>query len=465
MAMIDKSWIDNHKKRYQRLFDMTSIDYIDLGSKSDNLYAIETIKEDSSWWYNKIFIPPKINPELISQIIIGPQCKNASLNMLELNFYPSPEQVSIFRTWTHAYAFTYNKVVDMSNIVGFEVNLSEKDIIDLIVDKDNIPLEWEFLLDTPSEIRERAVSDACKLHNDNVIKFNNFEDNIVSLKFKTKKSRRFSMEVDIDRSNYSINEDGKLNIYPNILGDIKYDKNIIGISPKYDIKISFEKSYGWKVFIPHDIEDKKIQDKFIVFDPGYRTFLTGVDSDGKIRQFGVNWHKDILEKKVRLERLESEYEEQKQLLKNKNLTYKERSKIVWWKSKIKFLIDRISAKILNRVDYMHKKIGSDIVKEYKIVFLPKLDLVEKRKNITPEERKMMELADHYRFHRYLSSLRESKVVEVNEEFTTKVCARCMNLKEMKRFKIYNCEKCGYNADRDVNSAINILVKNIDLLKL
>ena len=289
-----------------------------------------------------------------------------------------------------------------------------------------------------------------------------------------KKSRRFCMEIKIDKSNYTITEDGLICIYHDILGDLITDKKIDlnnierdvenNIRLQYDIKIRFDKTSGWKILIPYDkvqIEHKIIQDKFIVFDPGYRIFLTGVDSDGKIRQFGVNWYKDILEKKLRLERLEVEFEEQKQLLKNKNLTYKERSKIVWWKSKIKFLIDRISAKILNRVDYMHKKIGSEIVKEYKIIFLPKLDLIEKRKNITPEERKMMELADHHRFHNYLSSLRESKVIEVNEEFTTKVCARCMNLKDMRNFKIYNCEKCGYSADRDVNSAINILVKNID----
>jgi putative transposase len=50
-----------------------------------------------------------------------------------------------------------------------------------------------------------------------------------------------------------------------------------------------------------------------------------------------------------------------------------------------------------------------------------------------------------------------KVTEVDPRNTSKTCSNCGNIQTMPLSKrIYFCEGCGLNEDRDINASINIL---------
>ena len=50
---------------------------------------------------------------------------------------------------------------------------------------------------------------------------------------------------------------------------------------------------------------------------------------------------------------------------------------------------------------------------------------------------------------------------VGEEYTSKTCGKCGTLNEkLGSKKIFQCDKCCYEEDRDVNGSRNIIIKNI-----
>ena len=50
------------------------------------------------------------------------------------------------------------------------------------------------------------------------------------------------------------------------------------------------------------------------------------------------------------------------------------------------------------------------------------------------------------------------VVLVNPRYTSRICSRCGSMKEQLDLKerIYDCDKCNLEMDRDLNASINIL---------
>ena len=65
-----------------------------------------------------------------------------------------------------------------------------------------------------------------------------------------------------------------------------------------------------------------------------------------------------------------------------------------------------------------------------------------------------------RFIQMLSYKAESagmRVIKVNARNTSKQCSNCSNIQDMPLSKrIYNCDRCGMQLDRDINASINIL---------
>ena len=51
-------------------------------------------------------------------------------------------------------------------------------------------------------------------------------------------------------------------------------------------------------------------------------------------------------------------------------------------------------------------------------------------------------------------------VLVNEAYTSKGCSNCGTLKVIGRSEVYNCNRCGYQCDRDIHSAKNMLMKGL-----
>jgi IS605 OrfB family transposase len=58
--------------------------------------------------------------------------------------------------------------------------------------------------------------------------------------------------------------------------------------------------------------------------------------------------------------------------------------------------------------------------------------------------------------------KNKKYKEIDESYTSKVCCECGNYnKELGTNKIYDCEKCKIKIMRDVNGAINIMMRGLE----
>lgn len=78
------------------------------------------------------------------------------------------------------------------------------------------------------------------------------------------------------------------------------------------------------------------------------------------------------------------------------------------------------------------------------------------------------IASRMRFYNFLQRLqykclsKQLNVKIVNENYTSKMCCSCRNYKkDLGSNKIYNCDKCKLEIDRDINGAINILYRGIN----
>ena len=61
-------------------------------------------------------------------------------------------------------------------------------------------------------------------------------------------------------------------------------------------------------------------------------------------------------------------------------------------------------------------------------------------------------------------LRNKKLIICTEEYTSKTCSKCGEINEkLGGKKIFKCEKCQLQIDRDFNGAINILLKNSEMI--
>jgi putative transposase len=92
---------------------------------------------------------------------------------------------------------------------------------------------------------------------------------------------------------------------------------------------------------------------------------------------------------------------------------------------------------------------------------------KKYRNISKATVRQMYLWSHYKFRellKYKTSLRGGKVIDCNEEYTSKTCSCCGRLNHtLGASKKFKCPFCNYEVDRDVGAARNIYLKNYRLV--
>ena len=52
----------------------------------------------------------------------------------------------------------------------------------------------------------------------------------------------------------------------------------------------------------------------------------------------------------------------------------------------------------------------------------------------------------------------TKLNIVDEAYTTKTCSNCNEINDIGSSKKYDCKKCDFTCDRDINASINIFKK-------
>ena len=140
----------------------------------------------------------------------------------------------------------------------------------------------------------------------------------------------------------------------------------------------------------------------------------------------------------------------------RNLSAKKKGSRNRRKARITFA--RISEHIeRQRTDYLHK-VSRNIVNSYSFIAYEELNIAGMIRNHNLA--KQITDASWGKFAQYLCYKAESagcRVVGVNPRNTSKTCSGCGNIQDIDLSeRIFLCQKCGLNIDRDLNASINIL---------
>lgn len=276
--------------------------------------------------------------------------------------------------------------------------------------------------------------DALKIEEGNMYIFVNKFNEIYSEKFGKKLKRKESMKY----AKLRIRSKDKRRLPEQNLHDAKilYDRG------SYYVLLCVEKD---KIEIPRKVCHS------IALDPGVRTFQTCYSPDGYIMKMG--------EAKTELIR---KLNERIDLLKSK-ASQNDIRRITRWN--IKRRVNKLNLKICNLVDDLHKHCGKTLASNFNHILLPEFGTSKmvQQDTLQSSTKRKMQYLSHYKFQERLKQLchkYDSKLYIVNESFTTKTCGKCGEINEsIGSNKVFKCQSCDYQFDRDTHGARNIWLKN------
>lgn len=338
---------------------------------------------------------------------------------------------------------------------------------------------------TPKDIRAKAIFESCVAHdlslkkiktlNPEYVKYEKaskycneakeklefipkYMAKVSNLKMRRKKDQYSHIFIPKTacKKVYNDNNNVFLNIYPKYkVGKILIGNDINEITSDFQIVCHNKLNTWWiitsePVIVKPKNNDKK-EYKTIAFDPGVRTFLTGVDSCGNILEIGKDWSK--IESKMNYD------------MKSLRGVKDRRKRFNFLKSKRNTDLNR--RKLHNKIDDMHKKTARYLLDNYDVIVLPKLrtkSILKKESGLGKNINRQISLLAHCKFHDYITwkayrTMEDKVVINQNEAYTTQTCFHCGRLNKIGASKTYQCMHCKSGAcDRDIQSSLNILTK-------
>jgi putative transposase len=207
-------------------------------------------------------------------------------------------------------------------------------------------------------------------------------------------------------------------------------------------------------------------------DPGARTFLTVFDEMNKeAYKLGDDAERRILKPIMRrAKRLGDESARAAKQASRVELGARRRRNYELERDHKSHAAQRVWRRVRDKVTGIHNAIVRHFAETYAFVALGNLayGVVERRDKGMPKKSKddlhVWRLYDFKTklLHRF-SVLDQREVVIQDERYTSKTCGLCDNVKhDLGSAKRYLCDKCGYDVDRDVNGAWNILGRSLGL---
>lgn len=438
----------------RKLSCQAKTDCVDLDLSSSNGYLNKTIL--NSWFSNQIQSTNANNllttscPLSKFTLVSGTVVEDTMLRAKKIKLRLTSHQKQLLQQWNNHARYTYNATVWRLNT---DIDKQSKfNLRDEIVPAEvNYNKMW--ILETPKEIRARAVFEAFSRWKTGLTQVKNKTIKFFNLRYKDKKYQHMNgWSIDIQKDAIKKIDHRSIHIYKQ-----KTNKEVFKLGEcldmdiKHDCKIHFDGDCYYLI-VPYSkpIVQREVDNGVISLDPGVRTFLTGVDNH-KTVELGVGSGTTMFKKMRYLDKLISKMSKALDKRAKKN---------------IKKQIIKARSKIKNLQEELHKKSSAWLCRNYSNVVLPQFgskDMVKKadRKLQTRTVRAMSVLA-HGRFLTTLKNKAEqtgTNVVIVDEKYTSKTCSCCGHVKT-KRFtsKLFKCERCLLTIDRDRNGAINILKK-------
>lgn len=193
------------------------------------------------------------------------------------------------------------------------------------------------------------------------------------------------------------------------------------------------------------IFSNKMREDFISIDPGINPFLTGVSKDNCIF-IGENMYVELNKHLINIDKCENS-----EIKPHKKRKY----------------IKKVRKKTKNKVDDMHWKSINYLTSKYNKILIGDLSVkrIVELGEITKKSKRIMHNLRLYEFKQKLENRCKEEGIKyemINEFMTSKTCSVCGNIKtNLKKEKVYNCEKCKTVIQRDINGARCIY--NVSLL--
>ena len=174
-----------------------------------------------------------------------------------------------------------------------------------------------------------------------------------------------------------------------------------------------------------------------------------VSSDHEIPQYIMPYRKAI----ERLKKLQKVMKGKRKFSKN------------WYKILRK--IQNIHKKISNKRKYFLHKLSTYLCKKYDVICIESLSLIDIAKKLGSGNNTYD--TSYYKFCtmlRYKWEKLGKRLVKVDKWFpSSKRCSNCGSIKEVLSLddRVYNCEYCGFEINRDLNAAINIRNEGLRIL--
>lgn len=341
--------------------------------------------------------------------------------------------------------FCYNRLVAEHRKVGQGgINLaSMRDVIKRAHE------EHSWLGDIPCEIKDVAVRDMDKARKAHFAK--QTKDKNAQFKFRSRKDIQQSFEV---RARDMIRHRG-------LFAFLRLDKLRAAepLPSELECAVRFVRDRLGKYFIvvvmEYEVKGSETQAPIVALDPGVRTFQTTYDTRG----LATEWGKGDMKRIYALCRCADKTQSS---MAHKSGSKRRGAEHAWW---------RILNKIKFKVGEIHHKLAVWLCENYTSILIPKFEsstMVKKgRRKISSKTSRSMLTWSHYRFREILKTKAELhhnvEVIECSEAFTSKTCGCCGELNvKLGSSKVFRCGKCGYEADRDINGARNILLRHLTL---
>jgi transposase len=392
----------------------------------------------------------------------------AKMKAKKIRLFPNKEEEEKLRKWFGCYRCVYNKGVKLINKEWKdqktlpkeerkETDLSLTNRLNDEFSKDKnyekgTKNDWMMIL--PADTRSAAILELIKNRRTNLNSGKAFE-----LHFKSKKQsismpiRKRQFLVKSKKSSYRFLRDIKRT--RSVLSKLRKKRTSLPEEIYHSLDLQLDKYGNFYLIFKENVErnENQVPKRIISIDPGVRTFLTGYTDDGEIYHIGAGkvWRLDKIIK----------YRSYIQSLIDQEDTRAHK------RNHLKRRINKLSFKLFNLVEDMHKKLSTWLLKNFEYVIIPKLNTGQlvRKYYLTGDQKNRIKVLRHCSFIERLkfkiNEYPNTKLIIPTEEYTSKTCTGCgwVNY-NLRSEEIFKCIKTGCKLviDRDVNGARNILLK-------